>query len=371
MITYYKRFFNISVLHDYYSNGLSLDLTLTPTEETQQLLKNNKLLFRQNEAGINLLYRSLDEAGTPQIELGDLDLVFKIQTTNRPEFLIISDLDQKAPFPAKTYTEGQLIYFENTPANASTSVSSPEELTHQLIDGRKPSEFTYIFELDPVPVPNNVLLRITDPKGSTTTVEVNESTEIRPDANDIYRVPVSLNKRLKGIYTFVVRDGADTTDLRTEQLYVDDDLVAEPLLGMLRIKYDEITAHHYGNAEYYALKFIRKETFWKFLVANKSQKIDLSVSDLDIEDTSLDSGDPYNVYTFTKGAEPDPTVRINGLDTVVFTSNVRIPFFQRPKLQLTLKQSRPPDVEITLIENLPNPSLRAVHDDQAEIYVFV
>ena len=88
-----------------------------------------------------------------------------------------------------------------------------------------------------------------------------------------------------------------------------------------------------------------------------------------------------NPYIFVQnGASPHATIKINGFDTLVFTSTTYIPFSQDAITSFQLKNGTP-----VLVGNLPNPKKNGVDSDRygqltgatslekhvAEMFVFV
>lgn len=54
--SYWSELFRISCRHDYYRDGICKDLEFVPTEDTQILLKNFRLLFRKQDDGMVVLF---------------------------------------------------------------------------------------------------------------------------------------------------------------------------------------------------------------------------------------------------------------------------------------------------------------------------
>lgn len=364
----YKTLFDISYLHNFYSNGRIDHVSIVPTEETRTLLRNLKMIFKSNGAGDQVLYRTLPDSPTPLVEAdGAVSFVFTIHPKYTSEFHNITNLNQGSP--VKTYGRGKIPYFENDGSAASDKSDAPEEIRHELLDALRPKVFTYTYQLDPLPAPKETILKVTNPDGSVETIRYNESNEMSPDASGLYSVPINYGHKPNGRYIFIVRNKADDTDLQKEVLYLDNELNVENPQGIVNIAYDPADGNLYGDPEYYGITFIRKQSKWIYYVANKNGNVDLTSSDLSIVDDSDDTSDmsnPYDTYSFSKSAEPDPNISINGYETVVFTSIEDIPFYERPKLHLNLKVD-----DDVVIENLPNPPLAGVSGVFSEIFVFL
>ena len=106
---------------------------------------------------------------------------------------------------------------------------------------------------------------------------------------------------------------------------------------------------------------------------NQSRHINFSTDDLTINDMGMPAAH-YSSISFSRdGDEPSNDVSINGLETVVFTSDVPIPFFEIPKTSIQLIKNPGNTV---IVSNLPSPSHSGVVKDrsgvlESEIYVFI
>ena len=267
-----------------------------------------------------------------------------------------------------------------------------------------------------------------------------------------------------------------TITMKEEEIYVDEQLEKENILGIVDIVYDTASDKLYGETEEYKLQLRKTETFWKYYVVNKSQNIDLSTDSLLITDSGNLNGSPYEIndflrayasigitakaagvtgnsivleysdggtfpaislsgqtlsggatgvealgtitivsnvvsgYTvsiggidfiegtdFSNGTSPAVTaanliaaingngsvpvlaaslgydILVNELKTLVFSSAQKIPFYEKPKLKIELRQASDSQ---TLVENLPNPShggIKKVFANrlESEVYVFI
>ncbi len=367
----------MNIAHDYFEDGFAKGLVLTPTAETSNLLKNGKMLFKTipNAGSITVLYKTEDDEVTPMVNLGkELKFTFILNSKTSSEFFNITDLDESI---SKEHHSANIIYFSSDPPSASHDPSSPELMHHSIIDKLRTSLFTYQFEL--LSNPPEVLFSLSDENGP---VSVGKEVDGTPfdttltlsitDANT-FQQQIDLRHKSKGRYIITIRDIGDTTTLKEEIVYIDDLLVPQKIVGIVELVYDTANNEIYGDTEHYQLVFERKNSIWKYIVVNKSSKVDLGVQDLTILDEGLATG-PYVVNTFAReGTEPHGSVRINDLDTVVFKSSAPIPFFEQPKINLELRTSPGDD---KLVSHLPNPSHSGVikkesGDQLSEIYVFI
>ncbi|MEJ2596103.1 MAG: hypothetical protein P8100_13495, partial [bacterium] len=119
----YTRLFNLSVLHDYYVEGIAKDFVLRPTAETRQLLSGGRMLFKTIPKGCTVLYRTENDEITPFVNKGpEARLKFLLSFKNLNELLNVTDLDES---PSNRYTSGKFFYLTNDPAGASRDPDTP------------------------------------------------------------------------------------------------------------------------------------------------------------------------------------------------------------------------------------------------------
>ncbi|MEO1053677.1 MAG: hypothetical protein AAFX87_23780 [Bacteroidota bacterium] len=349
MALFYRNLFAINILHDFYNDGYSQDFATWPTKETAEVIQGERMILKATRRGFRLAYRAIDTSGTPLIDLDDNTFKFVLSLQNIAEFMNFTILDDGP----NEYAADKILYFKNDP-------EATQALTHELLDGLRPIAFAFeVPFLAADPATHEATIEVTDDNDNNVLGPVN----IKPDRNGRYEYAVDLKNTPKGIYRIKYSD--DTHPQATQRLYIDSDLYRKDVFGIVEINTTNTSLDQYD------VTFLRKATHWKYYVVNKTGNVDLASVDLSIQDTSGDTGNPYNVYTFNKGAEPDPTVRINGFDTVIFTSVDTIPFFEVPKLSLELRKT--PDANPIIIKNLENPQLTGITNDsnESEIYVFV
>jgi hypothetical protein len=353
----YLTLFNINTLHNYYKSGICKKLAFTPTADCLKNIKNHKLIFRQNESGFKIAYKSIDESGTPLIDPAGNLFTFTITLKDTNELLNITNLK----VDSKEYTAKRIIYFTNNPVGNKT-------ITHKFIDDIKPQIFNYKFPFKANNPSSDVAnLEILNMEGVNI---LGPFASIKPEKDCSYFYKIDLSAYPRGKYTFRVSDS--TNDQVDELIYIDNDLSKQSIFGLLEIDYNNNTLDEYN------LNLIRQESFWKYLIVNKSDSIDLDSFSLNILDSSNEHSAPYEKkYDFEKGEEPDPHIRISGFDTVIFTSKNKIPFYEDSLLNIELlKNDRAGGSSaegISLIKHLPNPKLSGIinKNSESEIYVFI
>lgn len=300
----YSRILNLVVSHGYFEDAIDKLIYLIPTKETEALLKNGKMLFKYLPNGITVLYRTLDDESTPFVELGkDQRFTFAIKfRENKSGLLNITDLDES---PSRTYSAGNILYFTNTPASASTNRSNPETLSQEIIDTIRSPLFTYQFTLSGNP--STVKMVVADAEGNP--VSVGKDTEGVPfpttlslsiNDNNAFEQQVDLRPYSKGRYMITILNDAETDTLKEEEIYVDEDLAREDILGVVDLVYETATDHLYGDTEEYKLELQRAESHWKYYIVNKSENIDLTADSLLITDAGSINGTPYIVNDFPR-----------------------------------------------------------------------
>lgn len=353
----YLTLFNINTLHNYYKSGICKKLAFTPTADCLKNIKNHKLIFRHSESGFKVAYKSIDESGTPLIDPAGNLFTFAITLKDTNELLNITNLN----LDAKEYTAKKIIYFTNNPVGNKT-------ITHKFIDDIKPQIFNYKFPFKANNPSSDVAnIEILNMEGANI---LGPFASIKPEKDNCYYYKIDLSTYPSGKYTFRVSD--TTNDQIDELIYINNELSKQSIFGLLEIEYNNNALDEYN------LSLIRQESFWKYLIINKSGSIDLDSFNLKILDSGNENPAPYKKrYDFIKGDEPDPNIRINGFDTVIFTSKNKIPFYEESLLNIELLKTdrggRSSTEGISLIKHLPNPKPSGIinKNSESEIYVFI
>lgn len=353
----YFKLFNINTLHNYYKSGICNSLIITPTSECKKIIKNHRLLFKNTVKGFQISYSAKNESGDPLIELSDLLFTCIITSNNYAELLNKTDLDVKSV----EYSGNKIIYFRNDPITTKS-------IKHKFIDYIKPRIFNYKFPFKAKDLNSDTAsLELLNNEGNTV---MGPFQSIKPGNDKCYYQYIDLSAFPDGKYIFRVSDTNNSQ--KDELICINNELSKQVVFGLLEIEYNSNTLKEYD------LTFIRQNSVWKYFVVNKSGIVDLDSYSLEIKDTSKEKDIPYKkVNVFNKGKEPDPDIRIDGYDTVTFTSNDKIPFYERPLLYIELlkidKTGGSSGDKITLIKHLPNPKISGIinKNKESEIYVFI
>ncbi|GMQ29996.1 hypothetical protein [Algoriphagus confluentis] len=372
----YSRLFEIQLLHDFFKDGISQSLSLTPDSSTHHLLKNGRMLTRSLPKGMIVLFRAEENLTDPETPLQvPCRFRFFINSSN-PSFLhTITDWDT----PVKEFKTGSFFHFKNNPANASSNPTTPETLGYQILDGLRPKDLLEQVKLSTHPA--SVIFRLRDEAGNLISSGKDSDGNplpldlpLSPDDLEIFSLRVDLKDKADGIYSLELRSQTDTETLFYKAYFFSSDAIGNTSMGIMEISYVSSPARLYGEMEYYALKLKRKATRWTYIIVNQNKKLNLGTNQLSIRDRGNPLGTPYGIYTFQQdGGAPHPDIRVNNAETVIFKSQVPIPFFESPKLNLELR--RTPGNRV-LYANLPNPLRNGIAKTDggeafSEIFVFI
>lgn len=372
----YSRLFELQLLHDFFADGIAQSLSLSPDTSTQNLLKSGRMLLRSIPKGVIALYRAEENLSDPEVRLQvPCRFRFFVSSSNSGFLHTITDWNT----PQKDFKTGSFFHFKNIPANASTNPASPETLGFQILDGLRPKE---LFEqIRIASQPPSVLFRVRDEAGNQISSGKDQSGNplpldllLSPDDLGVFSLRLNVNEKTDGIYSLELRNQADTETLYSKSYFLSSDAIGNTALGIIEISYVTSPAQLYGPMDYFAVRLKRKSTRWTYIIVNQNKKLNLGTNQLSIRDKGNPPGSPYGVYTFQQdGGTPHPDIQVNNAETVIFKSQVPIPFFENPKLNLELR--RTPGNRV-LYANLPNPlrnGIAKINGGEAfsEIFVFI
>ncbi len=351
----YKKLFNVALRHNFYVGGITHDFTITPTPLTQQMLKDNKLLFKKDNLGFRVMYR-ISPTPPPDsfIDFANIELRFGMSMKNITEFLNFTKLDTGA----KAFKAGNIMYFTN-------DIVLTHKLKYDILDELRPNLFNYEF-------PQNA----TGPADAGTIEIRNEANTliftkigILPNASNKYNYQVDLTKYPTGrfeIKTMTNLAGPGPIITIIKDLYIDNELVKQNICGIIKIKAQGAANGDWPPntppvnpvelARQYYTDIIRRETKWRYIVIPKFTA--LTATQIKVEDGQAAPPAPYNptAYTFTSLG----TVTINGIASAVYESTIPIPFYEIPKKEIAIKKIIPPGTPLTILNNITNPAKNVV-----------
>ncbi len=297
----YNRLLNLITGHDYFADGFNRFVTLHPSTRTEKLFRNGKMLFKKLPHGIAVLYRTLDDGTTPFIALEkDQIFTFVLKSENKAILQTITDLDES---PSRQFKTGNIVYFNNNPANASDRKNNPEILSKKIIDSLRSPLFTYQFSLPGNP--SSVKIIVADASGNPVSVgkdaagnPLPKTLELSADGNNVYRQQIDLRNLPRGRFQITIKSEDESVILKDEAIYVDEQLEKDNILGIVELFYDSASGKLYDDTEEYKLLFRKSDTFWKYYIVNKSGNIDFETNSLIIADAALPNGLPYEINEF-------------------------------------------------------------------------
>lgn len=374
----YETLVKLELLHDYYKSGRSADLLYIPVGETKQLLRNQRMLFKELGGGFGVLYENFG-AGTPKITIDtDLELVFGLSLKNAAHFLGVTAMDEKAPSTVKFANSCRMYFYTDGAAT---------QLKYKVLHGIYGQKFSFRYEA--ATAVTAIKVTIKNETGTAVVAEYDATTGAAVVGP--YSIPAGstagqfskffdLSKAGQGYYTLEVKNAATDVHLATFQLFVHDELCRQDVSGVLKIRYAAPTPP--VSEKKLEINLSRAESKWKYYVVNKSG-VDLADKDIVLLDKSGDTGPVYSEYTFTGnpasggGGQPSPATgdSVSGVDTLVFESLASIPFYEDPKTGLELKIIDDGDPIATagtvLNSNLPNPQPAMRVEGKSKVYVYV
>ncbi len=299
----YKRIMNLVVGHNYFKDGLDRFVTLYPTAATESLLRNGKMLFKRLPNGITILYKTLDDETTAFVELDkNQRFTFFVKSANTSGLQHVTDLDESS---SRRFGSGNIVYFSNDPANPSQNSNSPETLTYEILDSVKGPLFTYQFNISGNPA--LVKMIVTNVDGDPVSigkdgngVSLPTTLSLSISSNNTFEKQVDLRDYRRGRYKIEIKNDAETDTLKLEEIYIDEQLAKENILGIVEIVYNSATNNLYGETEEYKLQLNSADSFWKFYIVNKSKNVDLSADSLFITDSGVLNGVPYVINDFQR-----------------------------------------------------------------------
>jgi hypothetical protein len=348
----FDKLFEVVIRHSFYTSGVSEDFQVTPTCLCAAQLRRHGLLFRTTARGFTVLYEAVvDGEGSPHPRrpIGDhVTFSFRLRPRN-PSLANYSDLPWENPAQ-------QLYRLTNWNDNRRDSV-----LLLNDGDGGAFLSRHDVAEKTPLVFP------VTSPSDKPAVkVEIHDDAsragfgapllaKMVPVHKGVAQHTVDLRGHGPGRYVVFV-DG-----VLWRRCYASDEIMGENVFGVVDMaRHDRVPsayqftdpAHgHDVCAKTYTMKINNRKMLWRYLVVLKYRP--------DIEPEQL------SIVRRSDGAkfDPDPgppQQRADGTKVVPFTLHEPLPFCEKPLPGLQLKRTDGNGGTKTEIENLPNPSPRAL-----------
>ena len=319
MTTQFKTLFVVSVAHAYYGGNCE-DVAFVVSADTAQLLRNGKLLAKEFEGKLYILFET-DEAGAALVTISGKTLRIGLRLIN-PFFSNFTAVDAD-------FSSSQLLYRN---AAVPTALDSPVSVTptgpifsHVLSDSARP-----------------VTVTLKNPAGET--VQTDEIADARS------AVSYDLTGQPSSAYTIEEAYPATTSE---QTYYCDTELLKAAVFGVIEIK---IASDLYAFAPEFQVPFeAREETLKYYVVASNYSPAEFNqLSVLDAGFT--EDGRPQINFTkvssnsFTAADIPPDSLTDSSSAVVLFKSQTTVARTEKSRKKVQLRKN-----SNVLIENLPQP----------------
>ncbi|MCK6641708.1 MAG: hypothetical protein L6Q81_16640 [Bacteroidia bacterium] len=383
--TVYNKAFELELSHLFYTEAnkyrVNQQLDLFTTSATQELIRSGRMRMVRTAQGAAIFYQAFVDSSTPVpvikplIELTQpIEFVFALSIKSSDTyFLNTTDVN-----PGGSYSSGNVILLDGAiPPLAPPPATTPVDitLTHSLINKLRPHVFTETFVPSPItaaPLEVKVFA-----EGSAVPVITITGVAVN-DATGTYSVEIDLNDYSSGIYTIEAKDGA--TLVHSAKVYVDRELSVQSVFAIVRLRYSDPEYFYKGLPDAVKYVFTAREVEWRYYVAIKSVPAGFFTNHtLELYDDNTPNPPVYTFSPLDGGGVPSSTVKINGMDTVIFTSDTPIAFSEVAIPRFKLKQNNPGPATKPLLSFLPNAAVSGVDSNQvgtpgesfAEIFLFL
>ncbi|MEM7106108.1 MAG: hypothetical protein AAF502_23450 [Bacteroidota bacterium] len=336
----YKGLLVLRMRHSYYRDANPSDLSIVPTTETLETLRDHDLLYKAFNDGFAILYSTEKTGQLIDLMEEDFRLTFFINNTD-PYLINYTEL----PFtgPDQFYSFNNLGDLPEKEGSLQLHRGdSPGEDTIRTV---KPAAFTYQV----------------NPKAQHTTIEVTDVLNnrlIKEDIKDMPYFPIDLTYEPQGEYTLKVNGKEDQT------FYALHEKMKGPPFGMIDLFLkDALKLASGGKKEFerleYLINFEARTTTWNYLFINEDETRNFNFSDYQITNSK-------KKISFT---DPETITLPTGLEATIMASESPIALKEYPEENFQLKVKKN-GKGITFQVDLPNPTVDAlkINTDNGEMY---
>ena len=371
----FKVLFDVTIYHDFYNDGLSKDFNIAPTSECSRLMRNNSLLFKENDNGFKVLQEIEDikpeDTGQPigtehkkqpvrKIN-SDLEFTFELRS-KKPELLNYTELSLSSP-------QNEIYCFSNLDSGGierATLHNSTFAGNDELITLR-PLSFGYLIES----------------ANSTATFIIHDAA-----GNEIIKYPAILKD---GQYKYYIEKGILKTGVYKlyvdgifkHSFFADDTVYKNKSFGVISILKNN------DDVKQYSIKLGRRKTLWRYYVGLKyKSSTEPSTLSIDILKQITDdlgiSVPAKHIKNETLeprvSIDPDTQTTKNNIAVVSFVFAFGLPLSETPIKDIrlvTTNSNSGDDYGIPIIDNLPNPSIAMITPDTSankvysDMYVYI
>jgi hypothetical protein len=250
----YRKLFKVSFLHEFYKNGKSNDFEVRPTAETRRFLSNHKLLFRELDGGMVILY-----AANREVDFIEEGFCFSFVLINKT-----STFTHFSALPLDINT-GKAYHFKNWHKEAGERLTTEEfagDVDRVLL---APQAFQYSFR-EPQ---TNITIKITNEFGEEVLQE-----EIGKNPTEL--VAIDLRDEPLGKYFMSIDDNAALTfytcDNETEKAFGMVNIKIGSELGENQNIWDEAAKEI--TPRDYVIHFAERKTYWRYFFIKRKEKAD-------------------------------------------------------------------------------------------------
>lgn len=353
MGTYYKTFFQVTIDHNYYDDGVCRDFDIRPLPETARLFAGHKLMFKKEINGFKILFQALDNNRIPTVELDEgVRLNFSMHLKN-------SSLYNFTELPDKS-SHKEVYHFDSllvTKIDENDTVNYKMELSADSKLETRPNRFSYYFESESDKV--NLQVRdvasnlIIDRQFESEDKTFNELIELQGFPTGKYVFSRSIDGEIEG---------------EDEYYIVDLKKTGKPF-GFMTISKDALIT--YQQATQFHIKFQTRSVPWKY---NFLLTKDYIGEDFSIVENEVNNGSGSRYNEVIEFVETSARSAYTKGETIVFESGQmvgsnfqpqKIPYYQSPKKSLQLKTNSGQKI---VISHLPNPAINSL---KPEVYINV
>jgi putative component of toxin-antitoxin plasmid stabilization module len=261
----FEKLFEVEIYHNFYSDGISADFSITPTASCRRLLREYGLLFRMTAKGFAVFYEvappGMDTAISLKPIAEDVRFSFMLQSRNPL-------LNNYTDIPLDN-SPGGIYYLHNLNGNVQSSqLLLSSDTASEYLNGQDALElraqtFAHEFETANAAERIEVLDQFSTPVIQQT-VQIVEGR---------FSYPVDLRPFGAGGFTLRIENGD------THRFYAGDELIGKNLFGIIDIfRHDDVPgAYQFTDAanahavtpKTYTVKLDNRKTFWKYFLVLK------------------------------------------------------------------------------------------------------
>ncbi len=355
----YSKLFKVDIHHDYYSDVISKDFEIEPTDICKWQLANYGLIFKKMKDGFIVLYET-DNSNTPHPKR-EFDNSVKFSFKLIPKKLHVVNYSNLS----HTSKSNQIYYLHNLNNNRQNINGVDFLLLNDNAGG------FFLSSRDQIIIKPHFFQYREDNAALSAVVEIDgDSGNVIPARNvlvieGILNYTVNLRHHEPGKYTLKVNGENRLV------FYACDELKTDNIFGIIDIYCHPDMNNDYAfvmqngdiSAKIYTLRIQRRETIWRYFLVLKNRP---NADDLSIN---------YSNGPVIFAAQPEEILS-DGQRAVPFISSVPIPLQKTVITGISLDKANGNSLK-QLIENLPNAPVSIINPDlnnnliYSKIFIYV